>query len=143
MEDTDVPIESGHRSEALKPNDSKEVDVGRLIVDNIQKDVTVGRVLIEGIKHTNFEFLNELTRDLLNAKNVGDVIIGSRNVGAKLKKLQIFKSVEVEVRADPNYNNTVEIVYKVEESPRIYASTGADFGASDASMVIKLIEHVD
>lgn len=114
-----------------------QIDVGQLIVANLQREIAVGKVRVEGIAHTNFEFLDLVTRDLLDAKNVGDVIIGSRNIGAKLLKFGVFKNVEIELKADPEVPGVVDIIYHVEESPRIYASTGADFGATDASMVFE------
>ena len=125
----------GDKQDSESISDPEQADYAKLVVDNIRKEIKVSKVKIEGVVHTNFEFLELITRDLLQAKNVGDVIIGSRNIGAKLKKLGIFKSVEIELKANPERDNVLDIVYIVEESPRIYASTGADFGASDTNMV--------
>jgi outer membrane protein insertion porin family len=115
-----------------------EKDIGTLIVDSQSKPIKINAIKIEGIVHTKHEFLEEITKPLLEAKTLGDVIIGSRNIGNQLQKLGIFKDISITFDADPTTaKDFVDVVYKVEEAPRLFAKTGADFGNNDSSMVMK------
>jgi outer membrane protein insertion porin family len=114
------------------------MDVASLIVESSSKPVQVNLVKVEGVVHTSYDFLDFIVRDLLSARSVGELVVGSRNVGSQLRRLGIFKDVGVSINATPGKENSVDVVYKVVESPRVYAKQGATFGQQDAKMVSEI-----
>jgi hypothetical protein len=112
------------------------MDVGKLIFDSNDKQISVNLVKVEGVVHTNYDFLEYICKDLLLAQTVGDVIIGSRNVGNQLKRLGIFSEVAIVIDTSPDNENSLDIIYNVVEAPRIFARTGAEFGNDDSNVVI-------
>jgi outer membrane protein assembly factor BamA len=111
-------------------------DLGTFIVESQGKPLKINQIIIDGIQNTNNEFLEVITKPLLEAKTLGDIIVGSRNVGSQLKNLGIFKDVSISFEADSDSApDTVDVIYKVTELPRLFARTGADFGNSDSNLV--------
>jgi outer membrane protein insertion porin family len=113
-----------------------ESDIGTFIVESQMKPLRINAIRVEGIVNTSNEFLETITAPLLAARTLGEVIVGSRNIGHQMKRLGIFKNVSVTFDADPaSARDFVDVVYQVEEVPRLFAKTGADFGNNDSSMV--------
>ncbi|KAJ3338384.1 hypothetical protein HDU91_001239 [Kappamyces sp. JEL0680] len=110
----------------------------QLIVTNQFRPIVINNVHVKGIVNTNHSFLKEITAPLLEAGNLGDAIIGSRNVAQQLKSLDIFQDVSVSLEASDTASQDgpdgVDVVFQVKEAPRLYAHTGADFGSNDGSM---------
>jgi outer membrane protein insertion porin family len=112
------------------------IDIGAFIVESQSKPLKINAIKVEGVVNTSHEFLESITAPLLTASTLGEVIVGSRNIGNQMQRLGIFKDVSITFDADPSSaKDFVDVVYKVEEVPRLYAKTGADFGNSDSSMV--------
>jgi outer membrane protein assembly factor BamA len=113
------------------------MDPSHKIIQNQEKPISVREIKVEGISTTNDRFLKAATKELLEAESVGDVIIGSRNVANRFKKMDMFKDVSVSIEGVPDDKNgtACNIVFKVVEAPRLYAHTGADFGSHDGNMV--------
>ena len=113
------------------------MDPSLKIINNQAKPITVREIKVEGILHTNDRFLKAVTKSLLGAETLGDVIIGSRNVANRFKKMDVFKDIAISIEGVPDDTDETacNIVFKVVEAPRLYAHTGADFGSHDGSMV--------
>ncbi|KAJ3276544.1 hypothetical protein HDV01_004077 [Terramyces sp. JEL0728] len=115
-------------------------DFAGLIIDSQAKSVRINQVRVEGLVHTKHEFVQEITEPLIEAKTLGDVIIGTRNVATQLRELGIFKEVSITLDANPNSeSDCVDVVYTVTERPRIDARTGADFGYDEGSLNMSLL----
>ncbi|KAI8901917.1 surface antigen-domain-containing protein [Globomyces pollinis-pini] len=113
-------------------------DPSVFIINEQHRKMLVNAIKVEGIVHTNNEFLELVTTPLLEARTLGDVIIGSRSIGDKLQRLGIFKSVEITLDANPYSKDSVDVIYKVVEAPRLYGNTGADFGSYEGRMNMSL-----
>ena len=109
------------------------MDPSSVIVTNQSKPISIAQVSVVGSATTSHSVLSHITRPLLHAATLGDCIIGSRNVAAQLKRLDIFKSVDVSI--EQAESSAVNIIFTVEEAPRLFARTGVDFGSQDGNMV--------
>ncbi|KAJ8327879.1 hypothetical protein QVD99_006381 [Batrachochytrium dendrobatidis] len=113
-------------------------DVSQLIIDSQHRKFQVKSVKVQGAVHTNHSLLERVTSPLLHAENLTDLIVGSRNVGDHLRRLDVFKNVRILFDSPPGSSDAVDVVFQVEESQRLFARTGADFGANDGSMNLSL-----
>ena len=114
------------------------MDPNDLISENQSKKIKVKEIKVEGVRNVNDRFLYAVTKPLLDAETLGDAIIGSRNIAARFKKMDDFKDIKISIEnaSDEEESNcNCTIVFKVQEAPRFYAHTGADFGSHDGSMV--------
>nr|KAJ3415242.1 hypothetical protein HK105_001569 [Polyrhizophydium stewartii] len=109
-------------------------DLSSLIIESQRRKFTVNSVKVQGVVHTSHALLEKVTRPLLAAENLGDLIVGSRNVADHLRRLDVFKNVAIVLDSPPGSADLVNVIFRVEEAQRLFARTGADFGANDGSM---------
>ncbi|KAI8922700.1 surface antigen-domain-containing protein [Entophlyctis helioformis] len=110
----------------------------QLIVESRNRKLAVQSVKVHGVVHTNHELLERVTKPLLAAQTLGDVIVGSRNIADQLRRFDIFKNVSIVLDSPPGAQDLVDVVFRVEESKRLFAQTGASFGANDGSMNLSI-----
>lgn len=106
-----------------------------LVLNNIERKITVHEININGADHTNHSFLELITKELLQAKTLGEAIIGSRNVADQMKRLDIFREIKVVFDVSPESEDLMNITFNVSEAPRVFAYTGVDFGSYEGCMV--------
>ena len=110
-------------------------DFSKLIVESQAKPFTVTSVQVKGATYTNDSLFETLTRPLFEAKTLGDVIIGTRNVGDQLKRLDIFDQVSITLDSLPGSSEFVNVIYHVQEKKRLFAQTGLSAGNYQGSAV--------
>ncbi|KAH6564512.1 hypothetical protein BASA50_001473 [Batrachochytrium salamandrivorans] len=113
-------------------------DLSQLIIDSRNRKFAIKSVRVEGAVHTSDALLERITTPLLHAATLGDVVVGTRNVGDHLRRMGIFKTVGIVLDSPPGVDDAVNVVFQVEEAQRLFARTGADFGANDGSMNLSL-----
>jgi outer membrane protein insertion porin family len=86
---------------------------------------SVSTCKVKGVQYTSHEFLATITKPILAASTLREIIAGSQNIGLQLSKLGIFESVDILL--DYASNDSVDVIYQVKESSRLYARTGVDF----------------
>ena len=121
------------------------MDPFQVLVENQSKPISIQSISVDGIKVTNHEFLKQITAPLLKAKNLGDAIIGARNVAHQMNRLDIFKQTDVVFKHSDSLDviHGLDVVFSVEEAPRLYARTGVDFGNNDSNMVSASIAKLE
>ncbi|KAJ3187076.1 hypothetical protein HDU85_007114 [Gaertneriomyces sp. JEL0708] len=125
--------QSSLSAEQLRYAQDESNRLSELIVNSQSRSLRVSRLIINGAQYTRPAVVEYLVQPILKSENLGDVIVESREVVGRLRRLGIFKDVSVKLDAGVEGGETLDVVINLEEGPRIYARTGADFSNYDTS----------
>ncbi|KAJ3146274.1 hypothetical protein HDU86_000490 [Geranomyces michiganensis] len=113
-----------------------------LITSSQSRPLQVHSIRIDGVTHTRPALVEQLVAPILQSETLGDVIAESREACQRLNRLGVFRDVGVTLDTPPRGaeasalaagKELVDVVLTVQEGPRFYARTGADFSNYDTT----------
>jgi outer membrane protein insertion porin family len=108
-------------------------------IDLENKPYSVNAIRVDGIKHTKATLIESYMTPLLKVNTLGDIITQTQYATHQLKRLGIFRDIDVEFDiADNGRPDRIDINLKFDELPRLTARTGTEIGNNEGSMVILL-----
>ncbi|XP_071441957.1 sorting and assembly machinery component 50 homolog A [Hetaerina americana] len=101
----------------------------------------VDKVKIEGLGRTKDDLLTDKVRELFQAQDFQEVLLGAHKVRSKLEALECFSKVGILIDTSDGPDSTpdgLEVVFQVKELKRITGSVKTLMGNNEGSLVVEL-----
>ncbi|PSN40542.1 Sorting and assembly machinery component 50 [Blattella germanica] len=125
----DYPCNGGSRSQQDEPKP--------LSVDGVK--ARVDKIFVDGLSRTKDDIVIDTVKDLFDAKDFQEVIVGAQQVRGKLENLGCFRNIGIFIDTSSGPNATpegLEVTFHVQELKRIVGGVNTLVGNNEGSLVV-------